>query len=1202
MVLHLSSRLSWHDSGWNGCICKNPSHNVCCTIHDFIRDVKNCEYEDQNAGKKFCDIAILPPCSRDGTVFSNNEFTITHNDPLEWRKLPSVTEDIPPFSYCTSGYGRMFSESLDSVWENDPKKQAVRLNEFWRSDFIAPEKSLVFFYVKHGNPIKDDPGTRLLIGIGRLKQIGGQLYFGKKKPSDEENPLWSRCITLDPKQMVRIPYQEYVEKGYPTDKITCEIPSIALPSFSYVAEHVSNDIAVAVLECAIRSIKNVRDEALIPGNWSEKLNWLNQLLDECWKERGRYPGIGNILRSLGCDEGIDFHREVLSQMIREGEDPWDFLEEIFHHPERCLKKSFIPSLRKAAEMWKQYGTKKQILLKTLSQFELLKSQFDRVINTTSRKEADIIFSLKDRTVASDEQIIENPYLLCERDRGGKDQEIYDVSLPISFESIDHGLLPEGEAAKVKGSVNVIHQNDRRRIRALFVHLLKTRSGRGDTIVPFDELLVEATEYIPENRRCEPDIELIKNNLDFYLGSLRIDINEEISWAALDWIAEAEDFIQQTIENLIQKKLPESVNNWKAIIRAIPNAIASDADSDVIERALSGQAEALETTFRSRLSVIRGKAGTGKTTVIEALLQGIEKESKGNILLLAPTGKARVRLTSKTNREAKTIHQFLFENGWLRASNYSFKLFGGGQKNYSTVIIDEASMMPMDLFYYVLRSLSENNIRRLVLVGDPNQLPPIGPGKPFIDIIAWLENPDTISKYSKRVSILDERVRYRFRQSEALLLSDAFLGDSTSVNDDEILSRVSNQTLNPNSDLNVYFYGTQDDLNELLIKILGEKLNIPAPDIKGSYKNFNESFGIGTENPNIEKWQIISPVRGDLHGTVEINRKIQKAYKSGLMHHIPNDRPKPFGDEQIVYTDKVINIINQLMEYRRDNQNFKEYVANGEIGFVAGAQKFKHNGKNTEVAYVVFPKKSSDIRLKYYKNQVTSSLELAYAITVHKSQGSDFDIVIFVIPNKCRLLSRELMYTALTRFKERMIVLIEKDDSALINCRNPASSETIKRNTRLFGLKLRIAEDKPFLAQFLIHRTLKNILVRSKSEVIVANILSDLGIDYEYEKKLIPNPKKPNNYRLPDFTVTYAGDQYYWEHLGLLHLPKYKKDWDQKKRWYLENGFGIVGDWKEGQSDTIPKTKFVITSRDGADGSINAMRIKELATKFIIGLT
>ena len=218
--------------------------------------------------------------------------------------------------------------------------------------------------------------------------------------------------------------------------------------------------------------------------------------------------------------------------------------------------------------------------------------------------------------------------------------------------------------------------------------------------------------------------------------------------------------------------------------------------EVEERARKEKAEALAKLYEGRFSVLCGRAGTGKTSVLKVFLKGLEElEGKRPILLLAPTGKARVRLMDRTKRDdgsvrdAYTIHQFLMRHKWLNPENFALKLQGGEQHGAPTVIIDEASMIPMDLLGVLFRALDLNKVSRLILVGDPNQLPPIGPGRPFVDIIAWLEADDERKKCLAR---LMERARHEDHDSQALQLADGYLRDDTTPGDDDMLSRVARE--------------------------------------------------------------------------------------------------------------------------------------------------------------------------------------------------------------------------------------------------------------------------------------------------------------------------------------------------------------------------------------------------------------------------
>lgn len=1190
--MHLSARLTWHDGGWDGRICRNPTGNVWCLMHEHIRSSRDDEREEAHKGKLLADIRDWgPPCGRDPGAFSPVGYRITHRDPLDWRGLPPAEEEIPPYSWCASPYGRMFSSDPEATWESDPVEQERRLREFWAS--VKPGRSLVFFYLNHANPLQDESGTRLLVGIGRVKEIGLLQYFGQSpKYPGKKFPVWSRRVTHDyPRQGFRLPYQEYVQLGLDPSGILCPIPSSAIPAFSYVTEHVTDDVAIAVIERAIQSLQAVISEGRVPGNWGEALAWLNDVLAECWTGRGRYPGIGAVLDHLGFGQGAVFHYRVLAPMAERGDDPLAYVIALLEGREELTDPSYAGGLRAAAQMWGQLPQTRRELLKTLCRFELTRAQVDRIAHPQKRAEAGI--------PADDRQLIENPYIICERDAGGWDRERREPSQPVAFETIDHGMLPGGEAAWAKGHVERIAPSDSRRVRALLAEVLRSAANQGDTLLPLGEAVARAQRLLPDARSCHPDPEIIRANAVFFGEALALDFDASPATVALDWLADMEKDIRNAVLEFLGKTYQPSGLDWAQIIRSIPGAIPADADEWAVAEALAGQADALELVFRSRFAVIHGPAGTGKTTIVAALLRGIEEtEGRRPVLLLAPTGKARVRLAEKTGLKdrAFTIHQFLLRNGWLREENFTLKLSGGQTEGAATVIVDEASMITVDLLATMLRALKKNEVRRFILVGDPNQLPPIGPGRPFVDIISWLEQDETIRRYGRHVAHLHQRVRHKHRSSEALRLADAFAAEDPSPDDDAILSAVALGRVDPASDLEVHYWNDAVELSHLLSERMKAVLGVAADGPK-PWDTLDESLGHGKEKPHPERWQILSPVRGELHGTSELNRVIQRTYRRGLM---VTAKPRPFGEQEIVWRDKVIQIANARMPWWDGKQQREEYVANGEVGLVVGTQrKGKHGKPPWDVLYVRFP--ARDFELQYRRPIVDSYLELAYAITVHKAQGSDFDYVFLIIPQKAPTLSRELLYTGLTRFKERLILLIEKDCGPLLRCRSPEASATARRNTNLFSLQMRPETVGPYRPDLLIHRTREGILVRSKSEVVVADVLTSvLGEGcYRYEQKL-ENPADPRDFRLPDFTITYAGDTFYWEHLGMLGNPAYRQEWERKRAWYEGLGIPVVGiGAPPGQEPPHPTPPFVITSADGQDGSIDAQEIAHLARRWIL---
>ncbi len=180
-----------------------------------------------------------------------------------------------------------------------------------------------------------------------------------------------------------------------------------------------------------------------------------------------------------------------------------------------------------------------------------------------------------------------------------------------------------------------------------------------------------------------------------------------------------------------------------------------------------------------------------------------------------------------------------------------------------------------------------------------------------------------------------------------------------------------------------------------------------------------------------------------------------------------------------------------------------------------------------------------------------ALELAYALlTVHKSQGSQFKLVILVLPESHPILSRELIYTALTRHEERIVVMHQGPRSLLKDFTSPYRSETARRRTNLLAdckmVEITQSKGSVFLQEGLIHRTSKGQAMRSKSELLIAEALINAGVAFEYEKALTLGGLT----RYPDFTIEdeITGRTIYWEHLGMLSRPDYRERWEAKRTW------------------------------------------------------
>ena len=294
---------------------------------------------------------------------------------------------------------------------------------------------------------------------------------------------------------------------------------------------------------------------------------------------------------------------------------------------------------------------------------------------------------------------------------------------------------------------------------------------------------------------------------------------------------------------------------------------------------------------------------------------------------------------------------------------------------------------------------------------------------------------------------------------------------------------------------------------------------------------------------------------------ELNRWIQRRFRGSQLKTARQPWGLSLGDEEIVWGDKVILTRNGRKNgwNGKTRQKVEEYLANGEIG-VANQGTGEAKNKLLNIAFVARP----DVRFGYGPEsfgQDSAPLELAYALTVHKAQGSDFKKVFIILPRRTRLLSRELIYTALTRSKDRLIILLEGSDSSFLH-ELIRTSETARRSTNLFAVGIRVEEPStesggPFsrdrYAAHLIYRTSRGEMVRSKSELLIAEKLHTLGINYQYER-IVEGTTRPGRLR-PDFSfVDDAGNLIIWEHLGRMDRADYRDGWDWKREWYAQNGY------------------------------------------------
>lgn len=1182
---HLSIRVPWHDNKWNGAVCNNPKDNGACLI------LKNCSLNRDDAAEqsvagqslKHLDEKYFPTCVAErGTFMADFAFTKNIKHPYtdisketHGHILPTPLRFIPhsagaiPFYWLNKQSAKEKAEFYDldfdldrepklkfeTGWINEYTNQKEIFNCFF--EHIKENTSLVFFYAKQVPFIESS--NRVLIGIGRVKSIADSVEYEYSQVGELRTLIWDHIVkhSIKPeyKDGFLLPYHEAIEfaeenKDFDPAEIAVQVPSENIMEFSYASEHVSHDTAIKMLLEAQISLEKCK--TLRIGKYTENaLKWIHDRLIEIEELRGPYPGLGAVLSAFGITQG-HYVATALLNKIASNVNVWDIMGDVFENSDKylgpnlskqinlMLKKKFIRLLEKSSPRIQ--------LLQLLSRFQLNRVQAELMYVEEVREENGITIT--------DEEILKNPYLLYEITRR--------TLTTISLSTIDYGLYyKKKEFDLYPKSLDLTDSIDPRRIRALTVQQLELASNLGHTLLPRLELVnkIRNLSILPECKIDGDDYETVESEFE---GSIvRVKMKDGSPAYQLKRMNEIKSLIKEKIEKRISAKRFICEIDFRNIIDKEFNAGPSQVIDDSEDKARAEKAAALKELAESRFSVLLGSAGTGKTTLL-SILCTIPKIREGGVLYLAPTGKARVRMQQSAkhlNIPSFTLAQYLGKFGRYDGKTQIYKMSSEeGDKEYKTVIVDESSMLTEEMLGALLDCLM--GVERLILVGDHRQLPPIGAGRPFVDIVKRLlpENVDSLfPKVAKSFAELTIRRRQLGSERMDLLLANWFSGNPIPPGEDVIFEKLINEDRLDN--IRLIQWKNENDFEEKFYEILNRELSI---DINALNKSFNISLGAaeglyfnrGVSVKKVEAWQILSPVKDKLFGTRTINRNLHKTYRQEQIDFARKyyKIPKPMGAEEIVYGDKVINVYNHTRKEIYPDDGLS-YIANGEIGIVTGqfkSKKHTYSGrpKYLEVEFSSQEKYTYTFKDRDFKDEGLNYLELAYALTVHKSQGSEFNLVFLIIPHPSFVLSRELIYTALTRQRDRIIILHQGDIFSLKSYSSDLYSDTLKRITNLFEDPNPILHKGKYLEENLIHKASDGILLRSKSELIIYERLLYHKIKPIYEKELVIKDVR----KIPDFTIedSETGIKYYWEHLGMLSDPEYSKRWENKKRWYKDN--------------------------------------------------
>lgn len=496
-----------------------------------------------------------------------------------------------------------------------------------------------------------------------------------------------------------------------------------------------------------------------------------------------------------------------------------------------------------------------------------------------------------------------------------------------------------------------------RIQSGINYVVNEFCAMGNTYMPLEKLHKEAKSILGVT---EDEIE--KNIYDNVLqGKLKVEnIDEE------DCVFTMPFYYCEL--GITKKIITLSIEKYDELDIDIEEKIISFEKQKNIQFATSQKA-AICGAMENSIEVITGGPGTGKTTIINCIIEVFE-EAGMKVYMAAPTGRAAKRMTEATGREAKTIHRLL-ELGMGGDDGSQFFKSEESPLDCDVLIVDEASMIDIMLMNSLLKAITIGT--RLIIVGDVDQLPSVGPGNVLRDIID-----------SQCVKVV--KLKEIFRQArESMIIVNAH-----KINNGElpILNKKEKD-----------FYFIENNEPEKILDIIISLINTRLP-------NFNKRWD------KMKNIQILSPMRKGILGIENLNEKLQAI----LNPKLKDKREKEYRNTIFRVGDKVMQIKNNYtMKWHKMSARGEDGagIFNGDVGYVEDIDEDNEN------VIVIF---DDDKRVEY-EGVNLDELTLAYAITIHKSQGSEFEVVIMpMFMGPPLLMNRNLLYTGITRAKN-MVVLV-----------------------------------------------------------------------------------------------------------------------------------------------------------------------------------
>jgi len=545
--------------------------------------------------------------------------------------------------------------------------------------------------------------------------------------------------------------------------------------------------------------------------------------------------------------------------------------------------------------------------------------------------------------------------------------------------MDEGLdAPFGAVDKFAIELGV-DSEDPRRVDAAVLFELRYNLTAGHSFLPKDKLTVITSQLlsIPEQAILDSLARMLQT------GRIVEDTLANITIIYLPELYAAEQYCTRRLTEFADTVFPVPAGLGKKLSIAASQGGVSYSEQ---------QEQAIREAATSGLLIVTGGPGTGKTTIVNGILSLYDQMGL-TCALAAPTGRAAKRMTEVTGHDASTIHRLLEAELDPHTGQLSFSRNESNPLKAHAVIVDEMSMVDIQLLYSLLQAIADRT--RLILVGDPDQLPPVGPGFPFSDMLRSGKLPGI-------------RLTEIFRQAqESLIVMNAHrvnIGQMPELN-------------NVKSDFFFLNTKTEEAVAQTIVGLCATRL---------------------PKNMGIQPWeiQVLSPTKKGSAGTAHLNMLLQQ----NLNPPAPDKKERRYGDTCFREGDRVMQVRNNydILWKKTDGSMVGSGIFNGDVGTVLSIDS------DMETMTIRFDDREAD-----YDFTQLNELELAYAMTVHKSQGSEYRAVVLAAwGGSPYLLSRSILYTAITRARE-LLIIVGKPETVGVMVQNA------KVGKRYTGLKLRL---------------------------------------------------------------------------------------------------------------------------------------------------